>query len=211
MDFRSFWLCMSKLWGNKGREWNEHFWEAVHDTTKAETKIIALQLWRLRRGWERMKELTELSDWFSGQKRRWNFKITKITRLEEIRKFDRTQGFCTDGVRNWHTIFGSSLPLCVCMCVCVYELLSGLFTTPYPINCSLWYTSVHDLNSPGKNTGIGCHSFLQGIFPTQGSNPGLSCCRQILSHLNNQRSPFGHVCECVSHSLMSYSLQPLGL
>ena len=28
-------------------------------------------------------------------------------------------------------------------------------------------------NSPGKNTGVGCHSLLQGIFPTQGSNPGL--------------------------------------
>ena len=31
--------------------------------------------------------------------------------------------------------------------------------------------------SPGKNTGVGCHAFLQGIFPTQGSNPGLPLCR----------------------------------
>ena len=30
-----------------------------------------------------------------------------------------------------------------------------------------------------KNTGVGCHSLLQGIFPTQGSNPGLLHCRQI--------------------------------
>ena len=28
-------------------------------------------------------------------------------------------------------------------------------------------------DSPGKNTGVGCHALLQGIFPTQGSNPGL--------------------------------------
>ena len=28
-------------------------------------------------------------------------------------------------------------------------------------------------NFPGKNTGVGCHSLLQGIFQTQGSNPGL--------------------------------------
>ena len=28
-------------------------------------------------------------------------------------------------------------------------------------------------DSPGKNTGVGCHSLLQGIFPIQGSNPGL--------------------------------------
>ena len=33
-------------------------------------------------------------------------------------------------------------------------------------------------NSPGKNTGVGCHFLLQGIFPTQGSNPGLLHCRQ---------------------------------
>ena len=38
-------------------------------------------------------------------------------------------------------------------------------------------------NSPGKNTGVGCHFFLQGIFPTPGSNPHLLWllqCRQIL-------------------------------
>ena len=36
----------------------------------------------------------------------------------------------------------------------------------------------------GRNTGVGCHSPLQGIFPTQGSNLGLLHCRQILYHLN---------------------------
>ena len=34
-------------------------------------------------------------------------------------------------------------------------------------------------NSPGKNTGVGCHALLQGIFPTQELNPGLMHCRQI--------------------------------
>ena len=33
---------------------------------------------------------------------------------------------------------------------------------------------------PGKNTGVGCHFLLQGIFPTQGLNPGLPHCRQML-------------------------------
>ena len=31
----------------------------------------------------------------------------------------------------------------------------------------------------GKNTGVGCHGLLQGIFPTQGSNPGVQHCRRI--------------------------------
>ena len=41
---------------------------------------------------------------------------------------------------------------------------------------------------PGKNTGVGCHAPLQGIFLTQGSNPGLLHCRQILHHLSHQGS-----------------------
>ena len=41
-------------------------------------------------------------------------------------------------------------------------------------------------NSPSKNTGVGCHYLLQGIFPTQGSNLGLLHCRQILYHLSHQ-------------------------
>ena len=40
-------------------------------------------------------------------------------------------------------------------------------------------------NSPGQNTGVGGLSLLQGIFPTQGSNPGLLHCRQILCHLSH--------------------------
>ena len=39
-------------------------------------------------------------------------------------------------------------------------------------------------NSPGKNTGVGCHALLQGIFPTQGWNSGLPHCRQILYQLS---------------------------
>ena len=44
-------------------------------------------------------------------------------------------------------------------------------------------------NSPGWNTGVGSFSLLQGIFPTQGSNPGLLRCRRILYQLSHQGSP----------------------
>ena len=44
-------------------------------------------------------------------------------------------------------------------------------------------------NSPGQNTGVGSLPLLQGIFPTQGSNPGLLRCRQILYQLSHQGSP----------------------
>ena len=42
---------------------------------------------------------------------------------------------------------------------------------------------------PGMNTGVGCHFLLQGIFPTQGSNPALPHFRQILYHLSHWGSP----------------------
>ena len=43
-------------------------------------------------------------------------------------------------------------------------------------------------DSPGKNTGVGSLFLLQGIFPTQGSNPGLPHCRRILYQLSHQGS-----------------------
>ena len=48
-------------------------------------------------------------------------------------------------------------------------------------------------NSPGKNTGAGCHFLLQGIFPTQGSNPPLLRllhCRQLLYHFTTWEALF---------------------
>ena len=41
-------------------------------------------------------------------------------------------------------------------------------------------------DSPGRNTGVGCHFLLQEIFPTKGSNLGLPYCRQTLYHLSHQ-------------------------
>ena len=44
-------------------------------------------------------------------------------------------------------------------------------------------------NSLAQNTGVGSLSLLQGIFPTQGSNPGLPLCREILYQLSHKGSP----------------------
>ena len=43
------------------------------------------------------------------------------------------------------------------------------------MDCSLPDSSIHGMDLPGKNTGVGCHFLLQGIFLTQGSNPHLLC------------------------------------
>ena len=47
---------------------------------------------------------------------------------------------------------------------------------------------------PSKNTGMGCHSLLQGIFQTQELNPGLPHCRRILYQLSHPgSSPFYYI------------------
>ena len=56
------------------------------------------------------------------------------------------------------------------------------------MDCSPPGSSVHG-DSLGKNTGVGCHALPQGIFPTQGLNPDLPNCRQILNCLSHQGSP----------------------
>ena len=61
-------------------------------------------------------------------------------------------------------------------------------------------------NSPGQNTGVGSLSFLQGIFPTQGSNPGLLQCRRILYQLSHEGSP--RILEWVAYFFSSGSSQP---
>ena len=57
-----------------------------------------------------------------------------------------------------------------------------------PMDYSLQCSSVHG-DSPSKNTGVGCHDLLQGIFPNQGSNPGLLHCCLFLYCLSHQGSP----------------------
>ena len=57
-----------------------------------------------------------------------------------------------------------------------------------PMDYSPPDSSVHG-DSPGKNSGVGCHALPQVIFPTQGSNPGLPHCRWILYCLSYQGSP----------------------
>ena len=61
-----------------------------------------------------------------------------------------------------------------------------------PMDCSPPGSSVHG-DPPGKNTGVRCHACLQGIFPTQGWNPGLLYCRRILYWLSHQRRPLCRV------------------
>ena len=61
-------------------------------------------------------------------------------------------------------------------------------------------------NPPGQNIGVGSLSLLHGIVPTQGWNPGLLHCRQILYQLSHKGSP--RILEWVAYPFSSGSSQP---
>ena len=67
------------------------------------------------------------------------------------------------------------LPSCSVLCLVTQSCL----TLWDPLDYNLPGSSVHG-DSPGKNTRMGCHAFLQGIFQTQGPNPGLLHCRLVI-------------------------------
>ena len=66
------------------------------------------------------------------------------------------------------------------------------FYAEWKVKVCVWLCDPRDYspwNSSGQNTGVGKLTLLQGIFPTQGLNPGLLHCRQILHQLSYQGSP----------------------
>ena len=88
--------------------------------------------------------------------------------------------------------------------MCLVALL-GL-TLCNPMDCSPPGSSVHG-DSPGKNTGVGCHTLLQGIFPTHELNHGLLHCRWILYHLSYQGSPYSWIWH---YNIYSFELRAAG-
>ena len=76
-----------------------------------------------------------------------------------------------------------------------YDFCVWCLTLCNPMDYSPRGSSVHG-DSPGKNTGVGCHALLQGIFPTQGPNPDLPHCRQILYWLSHQGKPTWFLSTC---------------
>ena len=75
--------------------------------------------------------------------------------------------------------------VCVCVCVLVAQMCPALCE---PIDCSPPGSSVPEILQ-ARILEWGSHSLLQGIFPTQGSNPGLLHCWQILYQLSHKGSP----------------------
>ena len=96
--------------------------------------------------------------------------------------------------------------------LCNFLCLSSIGVASESESCSvasdsLWPHGLYSLwNSPGQNTAVGSLSLFQGIFPTQGSNPGLLHCRWILYQLSHRGSP--RILECVAYPFSHGSSWP---
>ena len=112
-------------------------------------------------------------------------------------------------------MLSSLFPLCLIFhhfLFCVFLVCAGLFlvaqsclTLCDPMDCISPGSSGQG-DSPGKNTGVGCHALLRVIFPTRGLNPGLPHCRQILYQLSHQVSP--RILEWIAYPFSSGSSLP---
>ena len=103
----------------------------------------------------------------------------------------------------------SSWPLRICNSLLFScSVMSDSLWSPWTAACSSRSAgfAVYG-DSPYKNTGMGCHVFLQGIFPTQESNPGLPHWRQILYRLSHQGSPcWSLACKILSMTLLAWEM-----
>ena len=89
------------------------------------------------------------------------------------------------------------------LCLCLVPHLC--LTLWDPMDCSLLGSCVRG-DSAGKNTGVGSHALLQGIFPTQGLNSGLPNFRQIIYHLSHQGRPW--ILEWIAYPFSKGSSRP---
>ena len=107
--------------------------------------------------------------------------------------------FVTGILYRWYSIFPKASNLEVYGERKKVKLLSRarLFATPWIVACT---KLLCPWDFQGKSTGVGCHFLLQGIFPTQGSNPALSHCRQMLYRLSHQGSRYSSKDSSIRHS-----------
>ena len=153
----------------------------------------------------------------------WATSLSLFTFMHWRRKWQPTPVFCVENPRDggawWAAVYGvaqsrtrlkwlsssssSPVPKYSMLC-CVTE---SCLTLCNPMDCSLPGSSVHG-DSPGKNIGVYCHALLQGIFPTQGLNPGLPHCRRIL-YYQNTGNPILDAIQIIWASISSWFLNVL--
>ena len=139
---------------------------------------------RRRRGQQKMRRLNGITDSVDmSLSKLWEIVKDRETwraAVRGVRESDMTQWLNTK--INWLILIKQVVRTCFLsgMMLEERERRSVMSNSMQPHGlCSPW-------NSSGQNTGMGSHSLLQGIFPTQGSNPGLPHCKQILYQMSHK-------------------------
>ena len=148
------------------------------------------EMWVQSLGWEDLLE--------KGMATLCSILAWRIPRAQEL------TGYSPWGGKELDMTEQLSLHLSVLLFMCKSKLLSRvwLFATSWTVACQL----LCPWNSPGQNTAVGSHSLLQEIFSTQGSNPGLPHCREILYQLSHKGSP--RILEWAAYTFSSISSHP---
>ena len=109
----------------------------------------------------------------------WSSRLGPSVSLEVKTQYGRQRPSLSICLCSWsHLPSPSPVPVLPSLCAQLVICCVQLSATPWTV--ATWLLCPWD--SPGRNTGVGCHSLLQGIFLTQGSKLGLLHCRQSLYH-----------------------------
>ena len=105
-----------------------------------------------------------------------------------------------------------TVPVIECYMYLLLLLFGGLVAKSCPTLATPWTVACQaplSMGFSGKNSGVDCHFLLQGIFPTQESNPGLLHCRQTLYQLSYEGSIITTTCRKNIY-LYPYNSEPFG-
>ena len=166
--------------GDQGAKWRrlkslreDLGFKTANNNSKISTKWCAEWVLHARLGELFISVGSHASWWLAGSSQWMVSQTLHTTSTRSLHHFARAE-------YSWAIIF-----FLYCVCVLVTQSCLTLWD---PMHCSSPGSSVHG-DSLRKNTGVSCHSLLQGIFPMQGSNLGLPNYRQIVYHLSHQGSP----------------------
>ena len=180
-------------------EWSTDYTRKIRlycENGKCNYDIKLMATWRMV--WEEVKPesgrwIRRLSEKYEGEKKGlfkgsgWEDRIKGLTEETQNKISVDTEVVLSPNNCWKHTglraIWVAELELSVWELLCVLD--HSVCTTLCDLTGSSTPGSSAHRVSPGKNTGVGCHDHLQGIFTTQGLNPGLLHCRQILYHLSH--------------------------